>query len=175
MKNKSFIKGFTLIELTMYIGLVSIVMGGAVLFGWDAVLGKVKSRAQQEVSSNIRFAAKRIVYEIRNATAINSLATDDLCLAMADASRNPTRIYVSGERLTIGWGGGGSCAAVTNTAVLTSNLTRVQTLRFQNISSLDGKSKNIQFSITVASNNPGGKKAWDAQDTIQASAEIRSN
>jgi len=65
--------GFTLVELILYIALVSIFLTGVIMFTWDILYGRVKSYVQEEVNQNSRFAAKRIIYEIRNASGVNSV------------------------------------------------------------------------------------------------------
>ena len=65
-------RGFTLIEMILYIAIVSIFLTGLVYFTWDLIYGRLKSYIQQEVNQNIRFASARIIYEIRNAKSVNS-------------------------------------------------------------------------------------------------------
>jgi len=169
---KSSVNGFTLIELILYTALVSIIISGAILFAWDIIYGRVKSQVQQEVNQNLRLASKRIVYEVRNASDINSVGANDLCLASADSDRNPTKIYVSSGRLWIGWGGGSSdCTGLTNDEPLTTNLVSVSGLNFNDLSF--GESKNIDFTITVEST--GDRQEWQKSQTYSSSVEVRSN
>src|SRR3989344_8835546 len=83
-------KGFTLIELILYIAIVGIFISGAILFAWDIIYGRVRSNAQQQVSQNLRLAGKRMIYEIRNASDVNSISASSLSLALTDPARNPT-------------------------------------------------------------------------------------
>lgn len=174
MINKIKLKqGFTLIELILYIALVSIFISGAILFSWDIIYGRVKSDVGQEVNQNLRLAAKRISYEIRNASAINSVVASDLCLASSTAARNPTRIYVSSGRLHIAWGGGtANCTSMTSDLPLTSNLVTVSGLTFTDRSS-GTNSYNIEYSFTVSST--ATRKEWQKSQSYSSSAEMRSN
>src|SRR3989344_7372816 len=70
-------KGFTLIELILYMALVSIVLTAIVPFAWNIIGGGVKSSAQQEVFSQARFVSERIKYEIRNASGITSVRSEE--------------------------------------------------------------------------------------------------
>jgi hypothetical protein len=168
-------KGFTFIEMILYTALVSVFLFGVIDFGWNVIYGNVKSRNYQEVTQNLRFAEKRILFEIRNASGINSVATQSICLSNSDVTRNPTRIYLSSGVLRIGWGGGSpTCASLTNDMPLIDDLVTVSSLNFVNLSS-GSLTKNIQVSLTLSANNPSGRSEWARTQTFVTSAEIRSN
>lgn len=167
-------RGFTFIEVIVYIALVTIFVTGAILFAWNIIYGRVKSNFYSEVTQNLRLAAKRTLFEIRNASDINSVSATSICLANSDAARNPTRIYLSGGVLRIGWGGGSPvCAALTNDVALTSNLVTVSSLTFTNLSS-GTLTKNIRFSLTIDAVNPSGRQEFDRSQTFESAAELRS-
>lgn len=165
--------GFTLIELILYIALVSIFLTGAVLFTWDIVYGRVRSSIQQEANQNLRHVAKRISYEVRNASDINSLASGDLCLASSELSHNPTRIYLDSGLIKISWGGGSiDCSSMINDEALTSSDFEVTDLTFSNQSS-GSDSYNIGFSFTIE--NTTDRVEWQTNQTYTGSSEMRSN
>lgn len=165
---------FSLIELILYVALVSIVITGVIQIGWDLMYGRVKSQVYQEVNQNLRLATKRITYELRNATAINTLSAGEVCLASSDTTHNPTRIYVAGGQIRIGWGGGSAdCSTVTHDEPLTSNLVSVPLLQFTDLSS-NPDSTHIQYRITVEHLNPTNRHEWDRSRTYETSVEIRS-
>jgi len=171
--NKKSKSGFTLVELILYIALISIFITGAVLFAWDIIYGGAKSGVQREVNQNLRLTSKRTIYEIRNSSAVNSIATSDLCLASATPARNPTRIYISAGRLYISWGGGSTnCTGMTNNQPLTSNKVAVSGLTFTDRSS-GVSSSNINFSFTVSST--GTRQEWQKNQSYSGTAELRSN
>ena len=165
---------FTLIELILYMALLSIFIGGAVLFAWDIIYGRVKTSAHQEVSENIRLASQRLIHEIRNAEDINSFSAAAISLAMADTNRNPTVFDISGGRLRIGYGSSGNCPS-TSPCNLTSNKVTVSTLSFEDLSTVDDLSKNIRFTITLERNNPNNRKEWEKSETLTTTVEIKSN
>lgn len=171
IRKKQMQNGFTLVELILYIALVSIFISGAVLFAWDIIYGGVKSQTQRNVIQNLRLVSKRISYEIRNASGVVSLSSSDLCLSNTNATYNPTRIYLSGGKLRIGWGGG-SCGATTNDEPLTSSNVTVPTLIFTDLSS-GVDSININFSVTVDST--GDRQEYQKSETCTSSIELRSN
>src|ERR1700683_242043 len=98
MKNK---KGFTYIDLLLYIGLVVIILSALIPFAWNAIETGVKSTTEQEVFSNAQYISERLKYEIRNATGINSVSATQISLGMSISSTNPTIIGLSGGNLTI--------------------------------------------------------------------------
>ena len=164
--------GFTLIELLLYVSLLSLFIGSAVLLAWNVVYGGIQSQIQQEVNHAVRFASKRIAYEVRNATAVTSVSTTSLCLASASPTHNPTRIYTSGGRLRIGWGGGvGDCSSTTNDASLT-HPNVVTTVTFTDLS-VSPVSEHIHYTITVESS--AERVGWNHQESVSGSVELRSN
>lgn len=169
-------KGFTFIELIIYTAITAIFIFGAINFGWDIILGNVKSKNYQEVTENLRFAEKRILFEIRNASGINSVTSQSICLSNSDSTRNPTRIYLSGTILRIGWGGGSpTCTGLTTDVPLITNLVNATLLNFVNLSNGGGTTKNIQFTLTLSLLNPSGRSEYARTQTFESSVEVRSN
>ena len=167
-------KAFTLIELILYIALVSGVLLAIVQFGWNAIYIQKKSETYQELTSNLRLAEKRITEEIRNASGINSVAATSLCLASTNVTYNPVKIYLSAETLRIGWGGGSAtCATTTNDQPLTSPKITISTLTFADMS-VSGKTKDIHFDMTGSYKNPGLRKEFSMTSSISSSQELRS-
>ena len=162
------LSGFTLIEMILYLAISSIFLTGVVYFTWDIVYGRVKSFTFQEVNYNVRFASKRITYEIKNAESINSITGNSISLQMADGSRNPTEIQLSGGRVRIGYGSSGNCP-INNPCYLTSDNVTVNDLSFTDLSS--GNSSNIKFSLTVESS--GDRQEFNNIQTVETAVEVR--
>lgn len=156
-------QGFTLIELILYIAIVTIVVSAMIPFAWNVIGGGVKSTTEQEVFSNARLVSERIKYEIRNASAINSVAASSISLGSP-----ATVIDLSGDKIRIAPNGG---AAVN----LNSNDTTATALTFTNYTSGDNKTKNIQFSFTLQSNFGQTRQEYQQTATVQGDAEVRSN
>ena len=159
--NSRFAEGFTLVELILYIAIVTMFMTGVIYFTSDIVYGRVKSQVHQEVNQNIRFASKRIMYEIRNASGV-TVSPTLITLASTDAGRNPTVIDVSSGRLRIGYGG--------NQYFLTGNKVSVSSLTFTDFSSAG--STNVKFSITIEAT--GDRREFQKSETYETSVELRS-
>ena len=172
MKNEG---GFTFIEIILYTLLIGIFIVGVIDFGWNIIYGSIKSRNYQSVTQNLRFAEKRILFEIRNASGINTFSSQSICLSNSDSIRNPTKIYLSGGILRIGWGGGSAtCTSLINDVPLIDNLVTATSLNFVNLTS-GSLTKNIQVSLTLSAINPSGRNEWNRTQTFVTSAEIRSN
>lgn len=162
-------KGFSLVELIIYIALLSIVISGAVLFAWDIIYGRVRSRIQLEVNQNLRLSSKRMMFEIRNADDIRNVKSDSVCLE--SASFNLLSFYLDNNRLMIGWGN--RCNNPPNRYPITSNMVNVENLEFADLTTTDDSSKNVRFVITIASNSD--RKEWQKSQTYTSSVELRSN
>lgn len=163
-------KGFTYVEFILYIAIVVIVLSALIPFAWNVIGGGVKSTTQQEVFSNAQYISERLKYEIRNASGINSLSPTLVSLSIATSSANPTVIWLSGGDMYITQG---TASAV----LLNSQNTTVTNLAFTNFTSSDNRTKNIQFTFTIAAKYPGAgsRQEYNESTTIEADAELRNN
>src|SRR3989344_2151397 len=162
--------GFTLIELILYIGIVSIFISAVILFSWDIIYGRVKAESQRKVNQSIRLVSKRITYELRNASGINSLTPSSISLISTDPGRNPTVISLAGSEIIIGWGPAGNCPSISPCS-LTGNGVLVSGLTFTNLSTPD--SINIGFDLVLESSSQ--KKEFQYERTYSSAVELRSN
>lgn len=178
-KNTKFKKGFTFVEVILYIAILTIVLGAIVPFAWNAIGLGVKSNTEQEVYTAARYLSERLKYEIRNADGIDASSDFDTNL-VSDASKelslsqvgssSSTVFSVSDGRVFVSQGGG-------DPVVLQSNDTKVTDLTFTDYSSDDGKTKNIGFTLTVEANYPnaGMRQEYQESVTLESGAEIRNN
>lgn len=181
MKNSQFKRGFTLLELVLYVGIVSIVLTSLVTYAWNVVGIGEKSATQQEIYSLARYLSERIKYEIRSANDINfgssnfgiNLAqTPGAKLSLAKSAPNdPTEIDVAGGLVRIRRG-----SAVPTPVPLNSADTNVTDLTFTNYTSSDNKTKHVGFTLVVQSRYTGGRFEFkESAITIESSGELRSN
>lgn len=136
MKNK----GFTLVELLLYIGLIGMFVSGAILFTWDVIYARERTAQKEVIDQNIRASMARIGYEIRQAKTISSLSANTLELENNDGT--VTTLSLSSERVLISPQGTGPYE-------LTSNLVRVTELSFTEFVSSNQNSKSVRVSITI--------------------------
>jgi len=165
--------GYTFIELLLYIAIISVFITGAIYFSWDIILARVKVRTINELNQNLRLAAGRINYEVRNARGLIFAGTDRICLSSFDVGRNPTLIYKDGSQLKIAWGGGSAdCTGALFSESLSSDSVDVTHFRLTDLSSLP-QSINISYELTFEIG--GQKRVWQRSQSISSSAELRSN
>lgn len=162
-------KGFTFIEILIYVSLVSIFVTSAVLFAWDIIYAQIRSTDQLEVGQNIRLASKRIAYEIKNSSEVVQIGDDWIELASNSSSYNPTIISLIDERLYIAYGTSGICP-ISSPCALTSNKVKVTNVDFTDQSS--GSRENIRFSLTVEKDTVNNKLE---EITYSSSIKVRSN
>lgn len=157
-------KGFTLIELILYIALVSIFVTGAIFFAWDIIYGREKAFQQQIVEQNARAALARIVYEIRRADDINSVSSSSIEL---ENGANDTTISLSSGTVQITTGGVGPYDLTSNQVIITS-------LAFTDLTATSEDTKGINVSLTAQQAATGVADQFEAQTTMSESVELNT-
>ena len=161
-------RGFTFIELILYVSIVTIILSALVPFAWSAIETGVKSAVQQEVNANARYISERIKYEIRNSTGVNSVAATSISLVTSIPSTNPTIIDLAFGNIRVQQG----AASAVN---LNSANTIINSLTFTDYTSLDNKTKHIQFVMTVAASFAAARQEYQDSVVVESSSEVRSN
>ncbi|MBI2337948.1 type II secretion system protein [Candidatus Daviesbacteria bacterium] len=164
-------RGFTLIELILYIAIITIVMSALIPFAWNIIGGSVKSSALQEVSSQARFVSERIKYEIRNANDINNISAFSIDLK---TDTNPTTVIeLADGKITIKYGISGTPVNLNSDDTV---IAPVGDAIFTDYGSVDAKTKHIQFSFTIDDKYTGSRQEYQVPAiTIESSAELRNN
>lgn len=152
-------KGFTFIEVILYVALISIFLTGAVYFAWDVIYGRVRSKTQQELAANIRLVAQRIQAEIRNADDLVSISVS--VLELDSGVLGTTTIFLDQGIVKISQSG--------ITSDLTNSDIEVTQLQFFDLGTEDAGSKNINFSIAARYKNPAQKKEWEKNYNLNTS------
>lgn len=171
-------KGFTLLEVLLYITIISVVLSAVVFFAWNVLYGGVKSSRLGEVNYAARYVSERIQYEIRNSSGITvansdfgtNLATaagSKITLTNANAAKNPTVIDISSGQLRLTVGANAPVSLTPTNISLTS-------LTFTNNSSGDNKTRNLSFSLSLQSNIPSSGNVYQ-NVTLESAAEVRGN
>ncbi len=168
---KTMRKGFTLVELLVYIAFISIIAAVFVNFAIDIIGSSQKARVRQEVQQNARFALERILQEIRAAEGINTGASTFgshpgvLSLDSAVPAQDPTVFDISGGQLRVTYG-------ASSPETLTSPQYQVSNLVFENFS-VANRTQHVRVSLTLAHANPEGIEEFNASITVRGSAVIR--
>lgn len=156
-------KGFTLVELILYIALVSTFMVAAIYFAWDIIYGREKAFQQQIVDQSARIAMARIAYDINRSDSVQNLGASEIIL---NTPTGTTRIGLNGQVIEIFYGGGGPYN-------LSSNQVIVNNLEFFDDSDSENNSKSIRATASFEqAAGPSGQTT--AKTTISQSIELSS-
>jgi len=164
LKNK---KGFTLVELLLYIAIVGVLVGsvGATFLLYSN--GKTKAKVIADVEYSGNYTSRLIEQTIRDASSIVSPATSTasgtMSLAMASSTLNPTVFKVISNRLYITEGVGSAIP-------LTPALYTISSSTFIN-SSKPNSSGSVSYSFTMG--NISNNNNFSYQQTFYGSATIR--
>lgn len=160
-------KGFTFIELILYVSIITIMLTAIVPFGWKTIINSTKSTVQQELYSQGRFVSEKIKYEIRKASGISSVSSNSIFLTNFFPDTSTVIDFQNGK-----------ARISKNGAVfvdLNSDNTNITNLIFTNYTSSDQKTKNIGFIFTISSNFPNVRQEYKDTITLKGNAEVRSN
>lgn len=163
--------GFTLIEVLLYVAIVSIIFGG-IMSLLDATF---KSRIRNEVIAEVERGGNNVMsvitQHVRSAQSITSPAASStattLTLVMPDMNISPVVFQISGGRIEMSERGLG-------TTTLTSTQLTASSLLFTNLSrSTTEGAVRVMFTLDYA--NPGGVQAYNYQARFVGGASLKNN
>ncbi len=162
-------KGFTLVELLLYVGLSAILLLVISLFLTTMLAARAKQQTITEVEAQAMQMMQIITQSIRNAEGINSpLAGESastLSLSMSDAQNNPTDFNMNQNTLQI-TEGSQSSINLSNTGIHITNFT-VQNLSRNDTSGL------VRISFDVNYNNESGRSEYNYNKSFNTSVSLR--
>jgi len=155
--------GFTLIEMIIYLAIVSIVLVSISYLILDVIGGQTKSYAGQEINQNIRYITNILIKDIKAAEDIGSLSSNTLVLTM------------SGEDITYNFDGVSSIITrqVGAGSVVTLNSSLVEVDGSFTDLSYQGRSKNISVYLDINFKNPENLTDYDVNSNANFSVELR--
>lgn len=163
-------RGFTLVELLLYIALVSFVILSLSVFFSMILSSRVKNQTIAEVEQQGARTMQTIVQSVRNAESINSPAqganASSLSLHSLTGSIDPTVFDLSGGTIRIKEGSGLEIN-LTSPRIIASGLD------FYNLSRDDSPGA-IRITFTLTLSNPGGQNDYDFTKTFYGTANIRT-
>lgn len=169
MKNLQPNKGFTLVELLLYVGIASIILLITTLFLSTLLESRIKNQTVAEVEQQGLQAMQIITQTARNAEAITTpsqgASASSLTLDVITALNDPTIFDLSSGAIRIKEGAA-AIIPLTNSRITASALT------FQNLSrpTTPGTIR-IQFTLTHV--NPDGRNEYNFNKTFIGSATLR--
>jgi Tfp pilus assembly protein FimT len=163
-------KGFTLVELVLYVSICSILLLTISSFLSFLLGARVRSQAITEVNQQGFQVMSLITQTIRNGRSIQvpSIGTSSstLSITTGNAVLNPTIFDLSSTTIRIKEG--------SKTAVpLINSRVRLSALTFQNVSSSSSTEKIIRISYTIDSVNQGGRSEYSFTKSFSGSATLR--
>jgi prepilin-type N-terminal cleavage/methylation domain-containing protein len=162
-------KGYTLIELLLYVSIVGVLLTSVVMFYGTALDSRVKNQSIVEVNQQGGAAMEYMAQTIRNASSITLPAAAgtgaQLTLAMPDAGSNPTIFNLSGTTLQVTEGASAAVA-------LTNDKVQITSLSFKNLSRASTPGV-VQVTMTVARTNLANRNEYDYQKTFVTSTALR--
>lgn len=162
-------KSFSLIEILLYISMVSIIILAISTLLAMILNARIKTETMLEVESQGQFLVETITKSINEAQSVNLPAAattgDSLSLATNDVNTTPTVYALSSGALTIAEG------ALPNEKLTNSKIT-VSNLNFTNTQNAGSTSGAIQVNFTISFNNTSNRNEYDYQKTFQTTASI---
>ena len=170
MKKSAYTKGFTLVEMVLYVSLCSIFLLTLSTLLTFLLETRVRSQAIAEVNQQGSQIMNMMTQTIRNGRSIQvpSIGTSSSILSITTAVplRNPTIFDVSNGVMRIKEG--------SNSAIpLTNSRIKVSAINFQNVSSSASTEKIIRISFTIDHVNLGGRSEYTFTKTFGGSATLR--
>lgn len=170
MKHMFNSKGFTLVEMILYVSLCSILLLSlSTLFSF-LLQSKIRSQVMAEVNQQGFQVMQLMSQTIRNGRSVETptlgLASSTLSLTTANALLNPTLFKVATSTLYI-QEGSGQLLPLINGRVTMSNLL------FQNVSSASSTDRLIKISFTLSSTTTSPRSEYLYTKDFFGSATIR--
>lgn len=156
-------KGFTLIEMIIYLAIVSIVLVSITYLILDIMSGQTRTNAGEEVNYNSRFISQILTREIKVAQNIGSISSSSVTLTMPGDDIVYT--FVPGD-LTLTRQVGLAAAQIVNTSQVEV------TGSFINNSYL-ARNKNISVNLMIDYKNPANLPDYNASTVADFSIELR--
>ena len=162
-------KGFTLVELILYVGISSFLLFSLAAFFPLLISARVKNQTINEVNHGGIQAMQIITQTIRNAKSISTPSlgnsSSSLSVITMDSNLSPTLFDLAGGALRIKEGTG-SYLSITNSKVIASSLL------FKNTSASSTGGGSIDVSFTISRINSSGSNEYELSKTFNSSVSF---
>jgi prepilin-type N-terminal cleavage/methylation domain-containing protein len=170
MKKFSNQKGFTLVEMILYVAICSILLATISMFLSFLLGARVRSQSITEVNQQGFQVMNLITQTIRNGRSIEvpniGTSSTTLSVTTGNALLDPTVFTLSSSTILIQEGSKGKLS-LTNSRITVTNLL------FENVSSVSSIEKIIRISFTINSVNKGGRSEYAFSKSFSGSATLR--
>jgi prepilin-type N-terminal cleavage/methylation domain-containing protein len=174
-------KGFTMIELIIYIAIASIMLVTVVGIGINLSVANQKSQAKREVYMNTRFVMAELADMVRGADDIilsgTTFGSNPASLALAYPSGNNVLFSVYAKNVTVA----GNTVSINKLSMksgtdpftdITSDKVTVTDFTLTNLTRGTSR-KNINIQLTLSKVNPGGDPAFNVSFPVETAVSIR--
>lgn len=164
-------RGFTLVELVLYVGILVIVLGASVLSALSAANARVKALSRHEVNYSSQFARDVLSQTIRRAQSIDSgsstfdVSSSVLVLNMDDPAEDPTVFQLSSGQLTVTRGAGAALP-------ITTDHINVRSFEVDNLSR-GSKVQDVRIILDVEYKNPSDLSQFAAELSTTQTISLR--
>lgn len=165
-------RGFTLIEVLVYIAVLAIVIVAVSSFLIWATHSNTKVKAMRETLDNARRAMEIMSYEIREAKSIYTSTTTSNQLSLETTHYLPEGetltyidFYLCDNRLCLK-------EESQNPIALTSDRVEVSNLVFSQI--ITGTAPSVQIDLRIEYKNPTGRPEYQASVNLKSTVSLRS-
>lgn len=162
-------RGYTLIELLLYVGIVSTLLVGITLYFASVAEARVKNQTIMEVEQQGAMVMDHITNTVRNATSVSAPAigssANQLTVVVPTGSLSPTIFDLSSEAIRIKEG-------VAAAIALTSSDIRVTSLSFTNMSR-SATVEVVRVTFTMSHVNPSNRNEYDYEKIFTSSVTLR--
>jgi len=156
-------RGFTLVELIIYLGILSIMLVSMSYLMLDILGGQTKIYGNQDVNQNLRFVSNYLIKDIRAAQNIGSLSADTLVLVMP--GDDITYSFVAdGKKLTRQLGSNSPVQLNSDRLEIVGN--------FSDLSYFN-KAKEVGVYLAIMYKNPDNLPDYNASTTSAFSVGLR--
>ncbi|HYV33831.1 MAG TPA: hypothetical protein VE973_03205 [Candidatus Limnocylindria bacterium] len=158
--------GFTLLELTLYVGMAAVAIGIFSSFYSLILESRAKSFAIAEVNEQGIEAMLVLGQALRNANSVSTpiLGASDVSVSFIDASSTPSGFYLNSGQLYEQ--SGGTDLAITNSHVVISNLT------FSNLG-VPAAPTSLRIQFTLSANANGASNSSQYSQDFFTAASLR--
>lgn len=139
--------GFTLIEILVYLGLVTLLATVLVVFFWNVTSVSERTELSQSTAAEARFVTLRLGSILRNADSLESFAPDRVELGNPDSS-DTTTVYANDGNIFIDDGSGA--------VALIGSGVRAEEVRFEESHASDGRSQYVTFTLLLRPDQDSG-------------------
>lgn len=163
-------RGFTLLEIVLYLSVAAAVLYAASLLYSTAALSEVRNHARVEVEESAGHTLRTLTQAIRNAESVTTPASlasgESLVLVMSEAAENPTTITLVGGVVLLQEGSGSPVPLSSSEEV------EVGELQFSNRSETS-VSDSIQIEFSMSYRSLSDRSEFEYAETYYGTATTR--